>query len=172
MKVNLDINAAYAPSITAARNAWNAKQPATVTTDANGNPLPPGQTLPNPALVANNEAFIQLQVLILVKDWVATYGMLQPPLVIDGVPQEVSRAQAYEELVWQSLHNIDDPAQSEIENIISMIPDAALKLRMKVLFRNSATFERQNPDLIMLWTQAMGRSLADLDQMFINASKR
>lgn len=172
MKVLLNINDAYVPSITAARNDWNSRQPATVTTDANGNPLAPGQTLPNPALVTTNEAFIQLQMQVLVKGWVATFGMLPPPIVVDGVPQEVTKAQFYEELVFQSLHNIDDPALSEVEKTIALIADAVQKMRMKNAFRNSNTFERQKPWLIQLWTQLMGRTAAQLDQTFVNAAQR
>jgi hypothetical protein len=162
MQVLLDINDAYVPSVTADRLAYNAALP------------PPADAAPNTAAAgfSSDEAYIQFLNERLLKDIVAKHGVLTSAVVIDGVPQEVSRAQAYEELVSLSLHNIDDPALSEIEKTIALIPDAVLQMRMKNLFRNSGSFHRQKPELIQLWTQAMGRTLAQLDQMFISAAKR
>lgn len=175
MRVALDINDAYSPSIEAARLAYNAKLPP-VTTDANGVPLPPGQTLPHPSTAVNGEAFVQLQVQDLVKSWLQTYGVLPPAVVVDGVPQKVSARQAYEELIAQGLHNDEDPAQSLILQCIAAIPDPAMRSKVRNLWNKSTEFQRDQPELILLWTGAapygLAKGLGDLDQTFINAAVR
>lgn len=175
MQVLLQINDAFVPSIAAARADYNARFPATVTVDANGNPLPPGQTLPNPALINDDVSFMQSQNGDLIKGWVKEYGKLAGPVIIDGVPQEVTASQAYQELIAQGLHDLD-PTKSQVEACINQIADPVEQARVRTRFEKSAVFERQDPDLIALWTgpapYGLAKTLADLDQTFINASKR
>lgn len=176
MKVLLDIDPAYEPSIGAAMNDYNAGLPATVSVDAQGNPLAPGQTLPNPALATSKESFIQQKAREMLKGFVAKYGVLPPPVVVDGVPQEVSARQAYEELIAQGLHNDLDASLSEVEKCIALISDLAVRTRVRNLWRKSTVFQRQQPELVTLWMGAapggLGKTAADLDQTFISASNR
>lgn len=178
MKVTIEVNDAFVPSANAERVAYNETLPPTVVIDEQGNPLPPGQTRPNPALADTLEKFLELRMQNMLKADLAKHGILPTPavLTINGVPQVISARQAYEELEAMGLHDDDDLSNSEVEKCIAALPDPALQVRMKSFFRKSTEFKRELPELIQLWTTqapyGLSRPLEDLDQAFIRASKR
>lgn len=80
------------------------------------------------------------------------------------VPSEVTQRQAKEEL-------IDIDLIDTIEAFLDAIPDPKQKRIGLNWYNNSQTFMRNNPFLNYVWT-ALGKTQAELDTIFINASKR
>src|SRR4051812_49401452 len=133
MRVTIDVNDAFIPSLNAERLAYNNSLPQTVVIDAQGNPLPPGQTLPNPLLTDTPERFLEVRVQNLLKADLAKLGLFPEPavLTVDGVPQVISPRQAYEELEAMGLHNDEDLSLSEVEKRIAALPNPAMQIRMR-----------------------------------------
>jgi hypothetical protein len=155
VQVLIQINDAFVPSIGAARADYNAKLPATITDTT----LPPGsQTVPNPALITSDEAFVQFQNGEMFKVWLAKYGALPTPVVIDGVPQEVTRRQAKQALIQEGKIDLVQPA-------IDAITDPTQRALMQSEWDDSQTFQRQRPSLIQMAT-AIGLTSTDIDDLF------
>lgn len=166
MKISHDINDAFVPSITAARLAYNAALPQTVTVDENGVPLPPGQTLPNPALAADDEEFLIMGLDALVKEHVRKFVVLPKPPAPPAVPQEVSAAQGMAALIVTNRAHLVQP-------LIDAMPEDTDEQRIqKALTQNawskSSIWKRHDPFLLSL---AAGLELTDqdLDDLFVLA---
>lgn len=98
------------------------------------------------------------------------------PVVIDGVPQEITKRQAHQELIDMGLHNSEDFALSEVMKCIALIADAKVRQLMRSWFLDSTHFLRQQPELVAMWVTAapagLGKTLPELDAAFIRANRR
>ena len=79
------------------------------------------------------------------------------------IPKSISKRQARQQLIIKGLYG-------NIQPIIDSIEDPTQRLLTQVFWEDSNTFERNNPTLVELGT-ALGLTEAELDMMFINASK-
>ena len=86
------------------------------------------------------------------------------PEEVVTVPSEVTQRQAKEEL-------IDIDLIDTVEAFLDAIPDPKQKRIGLNWYNNSQTFMRNNPFLNYVWT-ALGKTQEELDNLFINASKR
>lgn len=156
----LTIPESHRAGVTAAREAYNATLPATVyETDADGNTT----QVANPALIASDEDYLSFVVGRAVDSYqsLATAPTPAPtpdPVVVNGVPQVVSRRQGIQALINTGNYDKVQPA-------IDAITDAATKATMQNEWDNSASFERQRTSLIQLAT-AIGLTTDDLDNLF------
>lgn len=160
MKVLLAINPAFAPSITAERLAYNAALPPVVMVDANGAPLPPGQTLPNPALSPNDTAFVQMKAGELVQAWFKKHAAPPPGAVVraDGVPLELRK--------WQVLIGLRRDAM--LDQVLTFI--GTLSQEAQDLWRESTAVDRDSP-LFELAKQHFGWTDATIDGMYLRYSQ-
>jgi hypothetical protein len=172
VQVLITINDAFVPSVGAARKAYNATLSATVTVDANGNQLPPGQTLPNPALINDDVSFVQFQNGELCKGWLAKYGALPAPVIINGVPQSVPRRKGIQALIDKTDAN-GVRYFDKVQPAIDAITDPQQKATMQNEWDNSQDFDRQRPSLIQM---AVAIGITDpavdpkpLDDLFVYA---
>lgn len=85
---------------------------------------------------------------------------LTPPT---PVPHSVTRRQARQALLLAGL-------LSRVQPAIDAIPDATMRALIEIEWNDSLYFERDRPALIGLAT-ALGMTSAQLDQLFITASK-
>ena len=79
------------------------------------------------------------------------------------IPESISKRQARQQLIIDGLYN-------NVQPIIDSIEDETQRLLTQVFWEDSNTFERNHPTLVELGT-ALGLTEAELDMMFINASK-
>ena len=79
------------------------------------------------------------------------------------IPESISKRQARQQLIINGLYG-------NIQPIIDSIEDPTQRLLTQVFWEDSNTFERNHPMLIQFGT-ALGLTEAELDMMFINASK-
>ena len=79
------------------------------------------------------------------------------------IPESISKRQARQQLIIDGLYN-------NVQPIIDSIEDETQRLLTQVFWEDSNTFERNHPMLIQFGT-ALGLTEAELDMMFINASK-
>ena len=79
------------------------------------------------------------------------------------IPESISKRQARQQLIIDGLYN-------NVQAIIDSIEDPTQRLLTQVFWEDSNTFERNHPMLIQFGT-ALGLTEAELDMMFINASK-
>ena len=79
------------------------------------------------------------------------------------IPESISKRQARQQLIMDGLYG-------NIQPIIDSIEDPTERLLTQVFWEDSNTFERNHPTLVELGT-ALGLTEAELDMMFINASK-
>ena len=79
------------------------------------------------------------------------------------IPESISKRQARQQLIIDGLYN-------NVQQIIDSIEDPTQRLLTQVFWEDSNTFERNHPTLVELGT-ALGLTEAELDMMFINASK-
>lgn len=85
------------------------------------------------------------------------------PVVVNGVPQQVTRRQAIQALINQGLYASVQPA-------IDAITDPIVRATMNNEWNNSQMFERQRPSLIAM-AQAIGIQYPEgLDALFIYAA--
>lgn len=90
--------------------------------------------------------------------WVA------PPPPPPVVPERVTARQAVEALLRSGV------TEGMVESALAAIPNATERAIAQNLWRRSNDFERTNPTLIALATQALGMTEAQLDQLFITAA--
>lgn len=97
--------------------------------------------------------------------WLYQDGIFSaPPVVIQNtVPAKVTRRQARQALLLAGKLSMVEPA-------INAIPDATQRALIMIEWQDSLEFERKRPSLIMLAT-AIGMTSADLDALFVQASK-
>ena len=79
------------------------------------------------------------------------------------IPESISKRQARQQLIINGLYG-------NIQQIIDSIEDPTERLLTQVFWEDSNIFERKHPMLIQFGT-ALGLTEAELDMMFINASK-
>ena len=79
------------------------------------------------------------------------------------IPESITKRQARQQLIINGLYG-------NIQQIIDSIEDPTERLLTQVFWEDSNTFERNHPTLVELGT-ALGLTEAELDMMFINASK-
>lgn len=152
MQVLVTITDSLVPVITAERELRNASMTAA------GSDAPP---------IALESEMVLLGVQEMLEQWRARHaekvllGLL--PVVIDGVPQEVTRRQAI-----QALINIGRYA--DVQPCIDLIADAAQRATMQNEWDNSQTFERSRPTLVALATSpapnGLGMTEPELDELF------
>lgn len=80
------------------------------------------------------------------------------------VPASITKRQARQELIQAGLIGA-------IESAINAIPDATQKALMLSWWNDSQEYERNHPELAQMAT-AIGLTEAQIDAMFVNASKR
>lgn len=168
MQVTLTIPESARPGITAARAAYNASLPATIEVPATEEGGEATQA-PNPALLASDESYITFVVGRAVESYNANLGTAAPtpapatPVVVNGVPQEVTRRQARQALILAGKFDLVQPA-------INAIPDATQRALMQSEWDDSQVFLRQRPALISMG-YAIGLNDAGLDKLFVDAAK-
>lgn len=89
---------------------------------------------------------------------------LTPEELKSRVPQSITKRQARQELIEAGL-------VGAVENAINSIEDATQKALMFSWWNDSQNYERDRPELAAMAT-SIGLTDAQLDAMFINASKR
>lgn len=91
-------------------------------------------------------------------------SLMPPPIPHVEVPKSVTRRQAIQQLI---VDDLDD----DVDAIIASIPDIKQRKLMRAWYLESQVFERDRPELNQMWFM-LGKTQAELDQTFINASKR
>lgn len=153
--------------VTFAREQRNASLPQTVTDGT-------GKQVPNPDLIASDEAYVAWVLALGVDSWCTQAGVANapppappPPGTINGVPQEVSRRQARQALALAGKLSL-------VPGCIAAIPDATQRQMVQIEWDDSQVFLRQRPTLIALATNpapyGLGMTLAALDAIFVQAA--
>lgn len=146
MQIVLTINTAAVYGVTAARAAFNAEN--------------------SSAPLASDEAYVQHVLARAVENWCAQYAAVAPPpdippVVVEGVPQSVTRRQGRQALILAGKLHL-------VQQAIDAIPDATQRAMMQSEWDDSQEFHRQRPSLILLAT-AIGLDAAATDALFIQA---
>ena len=79
------------------------------------------------------------------------------------IPESISKRQAKQQLLL-------DGKLDQVKEVIDSIPDETERMMAQLYWDESTEFERNHPTLVELGT-ALGLTEAELDMMFINASK-
>ena len=79
------------------------------------------------------------------------------------IPESITKRQAKQQLLL-------DGKLSQVKEVIYSIPDETERMMAQLYWDESTEFERSHPTLVELGT-ALGLTEAELDMMFINASK-
>ena len=79
------------------------------------------------------------------------------------IPESISKRQAKQQLLL-------DGKLDQVKEVIDSIPDETERMMAQLYWDESTEFERNHPTLVELGT-ALGLTEAELDIMFINASK-
>ena len=79
------------------------------------------------------------------------------------IPESISKRQAKQQLLL-------DGKLDQVKEVIDSIPDETERIMAQLYWEDSTEFERNHPTLVELGT-ALGLTEAELDMMFINASK-
>ena len=79
------------------------------------------------------------------------------------IPESITKRQAKQQLLL-------DGKLSQVQEVIDSIPDETERMMAQLYWDESTEFERNHPMLIQFGT-ALGLTEAELDMMFINASK-
>ena len=79
------------------------------------------------------------------------------------IPESITKRQAKQQLLL-------DGRLSQVQEVIDSIPDETERMMAQLYWDDSTEFERSHPTLVELGT-ALGLTEAELDMMFINASK-
>lgn len=117
--------------------------------------------------IASDEAYVQQVVAGAVESWCNAANVVPPPppvdtVIIDGVPQEVTRRQACQALILSNKFALVQPA-------IDAIVDATQRAIMQSEWEDSQTFQRQRASLIQIGT-AIGLTATELDALFVQAA--
>lgn len=163
----LSIPETLMPCIAAARSKANAGMPATVEDDS-------GNQIPNPDLFATDFAYFQQRMFDVLNSWEKQRQADEAatpdpdPVPVGGVPQEVTRRQALQQLAIMGLLDT-------VVAIIDAIPDATQRTMAKIEWDESQTFQRNRPLLVQLALGVspggLGLTAEQLDQMFVDAAK-
>jgi len=165
MKYVTTIDEASVYGITAARAAYNASLPATVK-DGEAD-------VPNPALLASNEAYLDFVLQNAVQSWCRQHAPTAPvpevpPTTVNGVPQQVTRRQAKTvmELTPNAEHgNLWAAALAAANGI----PDAQARVVTVNYLQESLYFEYDK--VVAMAGQLLGMAEEQVAQMFVAASK-
>ncbi len=172
MKYVTTIDDASVYGITAAREAYNASQPAEVeVTPASGDT--PAVMGPNPALLASNEAYLDFVLQSAVQSWCRQHAPVAPApevptTTVNGVPQQVTRRQAKTvmELTPNAEHgNLWAAALAAANGI----PDAQARVVTVNYLQESLYFEYDK--VVAMAGQLLGMAAPQVDAMFIAADK-
>lgn len=79
------------------------------------------------------------------------------------IPESVTKRQAKQQLLLEG-------KLGQVQEVIDSIPDETERMMAQLYWDDSTEFERSHPTLVELGT-ALGLTEAELDMMFINASK-
>ena len=79
------------------------------------------------------------------------------------IPESISKRQAKQQLLL-------DGKLGQVQEVIDSISDETERMMAQLYWEDSTEFERSHPTLVELGT-ALGLTEAELDMMFINASK-
>ena len=79
------------------------------------------------------------------------------------IPESITKRQAKQQLLL-------DGKLGQVQEVIDSIPDETERMMAQLYWDESTEFERNHPTLVELGT-ALGLTKAELDMMFINASK-
>lgn len=165
--VNIPDNVKYA--VTAARLAYNASLPPA--RDESGNQVP------NPAAITTDEGWIAFVNESAVKGWAVQYAAPPapppepPPIVIDGVPQSVTRKQGLKALARAHQIGAAGPiSEATIQAAIEAMPEETdeqrlLKADMQIEFKGALTWRRQNPFLLAM-VGVLGLTSEQVDGLF------
>jgi hypothetical protein len=188
----IDIPDSAVWAITAAREAYNASLPSTITEmqeqagEAEGDPpVHVPVQVANPALLATNGQYLTFILGRAVTSWATTYVAVAPPpevppVVIDGVPQEVTMRQAQQEMLYTDTILTGNPQLLDVvEQAIAAMPNDLAGREAKIAWAKSSTVKRTHPlitALKPLIKAALGLTDAEvdprIDQLFIGASLR
>lgn len=158
MLYSTTINDASVYGITAAREAYNETLRALVLNDQ-------GQEIDNPNRLKTDAAYLDMILQRAIEGWCKQYAPVvvtpPPPVVVNGVPQEVTMRQAQLALLAAGL--LDD-----VEAAINSIPGDAGRAA-RITWTKSSAVKRDNP-LIMQMAAALGKTPQQIDGLFILAS--
>jgi hypothetical protein len=159
MKIEVNIPEALLPGVAFARAQANAGVPATVEQD--------GEQVPNPAFHATDSDYFLARVGDVLNSWKQQADATAappppPPVLLDGVPQEVTRRQARQALVLAGKFDLVQPA-------IDAIPNPVQRALMQSEWDDSQTFQRHRPALLQM-AAAIGLASSDLDDLFTLAA--
>ncbi len=172
MKYVTTIDDASVYGITAAREAYNAAQPAEVevTPASDDAPAVMGH---NPALLTSNEAYLDFVLQNAVQSWCRQYAPTAPvpevpPTTVNGIPQQVTRRQAKTvlELTPNAEHGNLWLAALAAANAIA---DAQTRIVTVNYLQESLYFEY--PKVVVMAGQLLGMAEEQVAQMFVAASK-
>lgn len=79
------------------------------------------------------------------------------------IPESITKRQAKQQLLLEG-------KLGQVQEVIDSIPDETERMMAQLYWDESTEFERNHPTLVELGT-ALGLTEAELDMMFINASK-
>jgi len=178
MQVLIAINDASLPGVTAARAAYNATLPAEIEVTpavpaSEGAEAVPAVMGPNPVLITTDADYIVWVVGRAVESWNRQHATVPeappaPPVVVSGVPQQVTRRQAKTlmELTPNAAHGNLWQAALAAANAI---PDAQTRVVTVNYLMESLHFEY--PRVLAMASQLLGMTAPQVDAVFIAADK-
>ena len=170
MNYTTTINDASVYGITAAREAYNASLPQTISvpSEVEGEPA---TEQPNPALIASDSGYLDFVLARAIESWCKMYAPVVvspvPPVEVNGVPQTVSKRQAKTlmELTAHPAGNLWIAANEAAE----AITDPAQRIITVNYLRDSQVYEYQR--VLSMAQSLLGMTAEQVDQMFIAADK-
>lgn len=171
MQYQTTINDEVVFGITAAREAYNATLPAEVvitpaSEGVNGEEGQEEVKGPNPAILNNDALYLDFVLTNAVASWCRQYTPVAappetPPVVINGVPQTVTKKQAKKALAAAGLLSAVETALANATGTEGAFA--------RIEWADSITFNRNNAVLLSL-AGALGMSDAQLDALFVAAA--
>ena len=151
MNYTTTISPASEYGITAARAAYNAALPALI------------DDAPNPALLANDSAYLDFVLAAAVQSWCQQYAPVVVPEVpvaeVNGVPQSITKRQGRAQLKFDGLLTATEAY------IFSLPSDDTLRMS----YEDSSEWQRTNPGVVAMMSM-LGKSVAQTDAFFITAA--
>ena len=170
MLYSTTINAESEYGITSARQAYNATFPLeieispAVQATAEGTEEIPAVIGINPAILQTNEAYLDFVLQSAITSWCKQYApvVVTPPpdVIVGGIPQVISRGQGRRQLKIDNLLAI-------VEGYIASLPSDD---DVRMAYEDANDWYRTSPSVVGMM-QMLGKSDADIDQMFISASQ-
>lgn len=164
MRYTIDLNDSTEYGITAAREAFNASLPATISTpsDVEGEPATES---PNPSILATNASYVAYVLGSAAESWCRQYAPVVVPDVpkagASGVPQSITKKQGRAQLKAEGL-------LTAVEGYIASLPSDD---DVRMTYEDAGTWVRTDPSVLGMMA-LLKKTDADADAFFVAASQR